>query len=400
MGSVIDKWASIASAEGLAGAGPLREWGEPTAGYGPVPGRAVDVSVIVPTYDVEKYLRQAVTSALDNDEVDIDVIIVDDGSHDASLEIAMNLASLDPRVSVIHKGNGGYGSAVNRGLDAATGEYVAILEPDDWVEPHMYDRLFAMAKSAEAASGRPVDIMKSSYWRIVDPGLPTETRMHCSYYRRLSVRDGRPFVLADEPGLVRHHPSIWSALYRRGFLEANGIRMREVPGAGWVDNPWLYETMCRAESIVYTDEAWYCYREALPGSSSSGDVSMLSLERWNDMMDILEGLGIDDRGIRSSLHIVGFRYLQEILAKGHDSIPEVRAAYEAMLRRMDLSIVSGLDCVPPSVRRLAFDANGAEVPQMDGHAYRMVLAREFGKTIRTDGLGVAMMKVRKKLARR
>ncbi|WP_289458601.1 hypothetical protein, partial [Klebsiella pneumoniae] len=83
----------------------------------------------------------------------------------------------------------------------------------------------------------------------------------------------------------------------RGFLDEKGIRFMEVPGAGWVDNPFLIETLCQADTIVYKEQPYYHYREDLPGSSSVLRKARLSFDRWNQMMDIIERLGVTDDGI-------------------------------------------------------------------------------------------------------
>lgn len=396
--TISEKWDAHLRREGLSGKTLLYEYGQPTIGFGR-PDDPVDVSVIVPTYNMERFLRQAVESILQSGRhAEIEVICVNDGSKDSSLDIMLELAREDYRVSVIDKENGGYGAAVNRGLEAARGAYVAILEPDDWVEPGMYDALFALAEEAKAQTGAYPDIVKSSYWRIVGSGTDSEHKLHCSYYRR--IQDSAvPFRIQDEPHLVMHHPSIWSALYRKGFLDDAGIRMREVPGAGWVDNPWLYETMCQAKGIVYTNDAWYCYREDLAGSSSSGNVMALSIERWHDMMDILDRLGMADPGVRASLHVIGFRYIQDIMKHEGMANPIIAKGVDGILERMDLSIVAGLPNVSPKLLAMAFETQGQPVPEFPAMRYEMTLAKEFGRTIQTDGIGTAFEKVRMKLGR-
>ena len=97
------------------------------------------VSIIVPTYNVEQYLREAMDSIINQTLKDIEIICIDDGSTDNSGKILDEYASKDSRVKVIHKKNGGYGKAMNVGLDNATGEYVGIVEPDDYIEPDMYE---------------------------------------------------------------------------------------------------------------------------------------------------------------------------------------------------------------------------------------------------------------------
>ena len=97
------------------------------------------ISVIVPIYGVEKYLKEAVDSLLNQTMNDLEIILLDDGGKDACPQIIDEYAQKDNRIIAIHKQNGGYGQTMNVGLDRATGEYIAILEPDDYIESKMYD---------------------------------------------------------------------------------------------------------------------------------------------------------------------------------------------------------------------------------------------------------------------
>lgn len=350
----------------------------------------VDVSVVVPAYNVERYVDQALSSARQNDRISLEIIAVNDGSTDGTLDILRTHERADSRVRVIDRANAGYGSGVNLGFSEARGTYVAILEPDDWVEPHMYDELFSFARGF--GGEMPPDVVKSSYWRIWMPETPEEKRLHCAYFGR--VRPSRqPFTIREAPRLLQHHPSIWSALYRRDFLVEKGIRLKEVPGAGWVDNPFWYETLCQAESIVYTDTPYYCYREDLPGSSSATRSIPLSFERWNDMKDILERLDVTDMGVNRALHTVGFRFVGEAVRQGALDDPVLRGEMTRIFFRMDLGIVVGLDQVSPSLRALAFELVGRPCPPLSKGPYLRMLAGEFFYGARTNGPGFALSSV-------
>ncbi len=355
----------------------------------------IDVTVVVPCYNTERYLDQALTSAEQNASCNLEILVLNDGSTDDSLKIMRRHETRDPRVRVIDKQNQGYGATVNRGFDEARGTYVTILEPDDWVKPHMYDDLFAYAQSFD---GLP-DIVKSPYWRVWMPTTPRERLLHCSYYHRIEP-DSQPFTLHDCPRLVQHHPSIWSALYRVDFMREKGIRMREVPGAGWVDNPFLFETMCQAESIVYLDVPYYCYREDLPGSSSATRVLKLSLERWHDMADVVDRLCPDDAGIRRALTVIGFRYAGEAVSRGALADDELREMLESVFSRMSEHDILSLENVSPQLRRLALELSHREVPAISGMGYADVLLREFAYSIGTNGVGFALVRTGVYLERR
>ena len=99
------------------------------------------VSIIVPIYNVEKYLHRCVDSIINQSHKDLEIILVDDESPDKCPEMCDEYAKQDSRVKVIHKKNGGLGYARNSGLEIATGEYVAFIDSDDYVEPDMVEKL-------------------------------------------------------------------------------------------------------------------------------------------------------------------------------------------------------------------------------------------------------------------
>ena len=100
------------------------------------------VSIIVPIYKVEKYLKQCLDSILNQTYENIEIILVDDGSPDNCGKICDEYASNDKRIRVIHKENGGLSSARNAGLDVATGEYISFIDSDDYVSENFIKRLY------------------------------------------------------------------------------------------------------------------------------------------------------------------------------------------------------------------------------------------------------------------
>lgn len=331
-------------------------------------GSHVDVSVIVPCYNTQRFLDQALTSAELNGRRSLEVIVLNDGSTDGSLRIMRGHATRDPRVRVVDKPNEGYGATVNRGIELAQGTYVAILEPDDWVRAGAYDDLFDLA----CATGTP-DVVKSSYWRIISNGTSDETRAHGYLYHR--VRNvGTRIRLEDEPQLIQYHPSIWSCLYRTEFLREHGIRMLEVPGAGWVDNPFCVHTLAAAKSVVYTDEPYYCYREDLASASSAHASAQLMVDRWHDREDVLDALDVADKGIRTANCIVGLRFLSQILSLCKDEpLPD---CCTSMARRMDPQLVASVACIAPHVVDRCLGLAGSDLHAPPAHRYKAHLAHE------------------------
>ena len=101
-----------------------------------------EISIIVPVYNVEKYLKRCIDSILNQSFTDFELILVDDGSTDNSGKIIDEYTIKDERIKVIHKENGGQGSARNRGLDIAKGNYIGFIDSDDWIHKDMYKILY------------------------------------------------------------------------------------------------------------------------------------------------------------------------------------------------------------------------------------------------------------------
>lgn len=114
------------------------------------------LSVIMPVCNVESYLAECLDSALSQSFHEIEIICINDGSTDRSLQILREYEKKDPRVKVIDKANAGYGAAMNDGLDAATGEYVGILESDDYACEHAWEKLYTLAKEHDLDMSKAV----------------------------------------------------------------------------------------------------------------------------------------------------------------------------------------------------------------------------------------------------
>ena len=120
------------------------------------------VSLVVPCYNVEKYISECLDSAVNQTLQDIEIICVNDGSTDGTLAILESYAASDSRVKIISKPNGGYGETMNRGIDAALGEYVGFLESDDYIALDALEVLYRTAKDLG-----DLDFVKSDFYRFL-----------------------------------------------------------------------------------------------------------------------------------------------------------------------------------------------------------------------------------------
>ena len=218
------------------------------------------VSIIIPTYNVEEYLDECLQSAVRQTLSDIEIICVNDGSTDSSLEILEKYARQDERIVIIDQPNGGYGKAMNAGLDRATGEYIGIIEPDDYVALDMYEDLYRIAKEND------LDFVKSDFYRFVTD----ETGDRSFKYYQLSPKEEdyhKVFSPCDTPETLNYVMNTWCGIYKRSFLEEFGIRHNETPGASFQDNGFYFQTFMYGRRAMIIDKAYYCNRRDNPNSS-------------------------------------------------------------------------------------------------------------------------------------
>ncbi len=217
------------------------------------------VSVVIPVYNVERYLRECLNSAIGQTLQDIEIICVNDGSKDHSLAILEEYAAKDPRIKIISKANSGYGHTMNTGIDHARGEFIGILESDDYLRLNMYEVLYAQAQEVGA------DFVKSNMTRFFGEGSRREfsdiplTTNH-SYYNR--VIDPR-----EEPTVFLLNMNNVTGIFRRDFLNRHNIRFHETPGASFQDVGFWFQTFSLASRVFFLNQAFYMIRRDNPNSS-------------------------------------------------------------------------------------------------------------------------------------
>lgn len=358
------------------------------------------VSIIVPIYNAGPYLEQCLDSIVGQKHDNLEIILLNDGSTDNSLSIMQRYAANDSRIKLIDKQNQGYGATCNRGLSEATGTWISIVEPDDWIEPGMYSDMLTFENNF-AQAGSPLDIVKTPYWRIWLPDTKQQRKLNCSYKNRIHPAK-QPFAIAEAAHLLCHHPSIWSAIYRKSFLDEHSIRFKEIPGAGWADNPFLVETLCQTDRIGYFDTAYYCYREETPEKSKNfaHTNTLLPLERWNDMMDVLERLGVTDERILRAHNSRGFTYLSGIIEEVDLTHDDVRAAAKHMFERMDANLVFTDNEVSPGMKRLYANLRGIPCPKINPMPHMMGLIGQGVYNLRNTGVSNTLFATRNYLAKR
>ncbi len=286
----------------------------------------IKVSVIVPVYDVEKYLRQCLDSILAQTLSDIEIILINDGSCDGCPQICDEYAKKDKRIRLVHKKNGGYGQSCNVGLNMAQGEYVAICEPDDFLAPQMYADLYKIAKDYNS------DIVKSCFNNFFD--VDGQTEISKTIWDTANIPQNT-FTIFECPLFFYYHPSIWSCIYKREFLEKHHIRFVEASGAGWTDNPFQVQTMCLAKRINYTDEAYYFWRRTTRNEAEDLKDFRLPFRRSDEIHQWLADNNINDFGVLSCLALREMCYVNIALGSAKmEDYNELEPLVAKLLKRI------------------------------------------------------------------
>ena len=214
------------------------------------------ISVVVPVYNVEKYLKECIDSILNQTLEDIEIICVNDGSTDSSLDILNDYAKKDKRIIVINKSNSGYGHTMNMGLNATTGEYIGIIESDDFADKNMFEDLYKLAKEYDA------DIVKGDWYNYWSKNKFARKNNRISSAKALKLTNSK-----QDKSLLRINPSVWSAIYKKDFLNKYNIRFLETPGASYQDLAFSFKVFALAERVILTDKAYLYYRQDNMNSS-------------------------------------------------------------------------------------------------------------------------------------
>lgn len=213
------------------------------------------VSIIVPIFNVEKYLDECLNSVINQTLKEIEIILVNDGSTDSSPEIIKKYAGKDDRIIVIDKENGGYGQSMNLGLKKAKGKYIGVVESDDWIEHDMFKTLFSLAEHNN------LEIARSEFYYL-DSDTLKDTKSNTDYVPHNCVVSPR-----DKQSIFMQQPSIWANLYLRTFLTDNEIEFLETPGASYQDTSFSFKVYACAERFMMIDDAFYHYRVGANSSS-------------------------------------------------------------------------------------------------------------------------------------
>lgn len=254
------------------------------------------VSIILPVYNVAPYLRQSLDSIIAQTLSDIEIICVDDGSTDESGQILDEYKEKDERIKVIHKKNAGTGAARNDGLKIATGECIGFVDPDDWILPNMYERLYNLLQD------KGLDIVMFTPDVYNDKTGKHEGFLYFQDSNFPKFLDDKVFN-KDDISPFSYPMCVWNKLYRKRLFDENNIEFAE--GLDFEDHKVIFKSLFTAKRIYFIREKLYVYRHSREGSIlSDNDTRMFDHIK---IYDIVENI-LKETGNWEKFHLDFLRY--------------------------------------------------------------------------------------------
>lgn len=244
----------------------------------------ISVSVIMPSLNVGQYIEECIQSVIKQTLRNIEIICIDAGSIDGTLEIIRKYANADERIKLIHSDVKSYGYQVNIGIQMARGEYIAILETDDFVAEDMYEKLYSKAKSND------LDVSRADFYYLYHDCKDLLAESHVGDLADITYN--KVFLQSEAYESVPMDSGLWKGIYRREFLIQNSIALNDTPGAAYQDIGFLMQVAYANPRIMFIPDSLYYYRyERDDSSSCSKDVLKYVYQEY---------LYLKDRGILSN----------------------------------------------------------------------------------------------------
>lgn len=238
----------------------------------------------MPSLNVAPYIGECLESIVNQSLAEIEIICIDAASTDGTREIIANYVNKDERITCIDSDIKSYGHQVNIGIKAAKGEYIAILETDDYVDFAMYEKLYDLASKYE------LDYIKADFDSFIERKygrLFFSQRRFCDrdkYHRIVNGQELPEIFVADF--------SLWSGIYKRDFLNRFDIELNESQGAAYQDIGFVLLVMTYAKRAMYIDNSFYRYRMRREGCSSCSD-KILQFS-YQEFARLIDELHLDD----------------------------------------------------------------------------------------------------------
>ena len=262
------------------------------------------ISVIMPIYNAEKYVKKSIDSLVNQTTNEIEIILVDDGSTDGSGSICDQYDGSE-NVKIIHKENGGLSDARNAGIDAAKGKFLGFVDSDDYVHPRFYELLL------QALKGEGADIAGCDVKKVCKTEKIEEKEQQPI---RRAVYSGREATanLYDAQMYLKSVVA-WNKLYKKELFE----EIRFPKGKLHEDEFTSYKLLYQSESVVYINRAYYFYFQREDGimGKEQRKISPAVLEAYEEMERFFS-----EKGEKDLLQMMMYRYLSMVRRYASDAV--------------------------------------------------------------------------------
>lgn len=235
------------------------------------------VSIIIPCWNVEKYLSRCMESIIEQTYKNIEVILINDGSSDSTLEICREYERLDYRIKVISQDNKGVSSARNQGMKYAGGDYIMFIDPDDYVENHYVERMLSIAHNHQAKM-----VVCHGLDCNEDGSIYEEKKRYLSKAKEERILFNEKYHFGD----YYSHATVWGVLFRKDIIQ--GLRFDKTLFVG-EDTLFYIQAMKKSKEIYYLAEGMYHYihYSSSAAHGAYNDKKLTEINSWEKVIDIL-----------------------------------------------------------------------------------------------------------------
>lgn len=291
--------------------------------------KKIKVSIIVPVYNVEEYIEKCLKSLVSQTLQEIEIIVVNDGSLDNSMNTVKNFL-FDSRIIVINKKNGGLSSARNIGIKKAVGKYIAFVDSDDFINETMFEELYKYAEETKS------DVVASKVLLFNNKTLEITKRK--SKYSEYSKNLKNPFYLFEE------NIEVWNKIYKRDFILKNDLYFEE--GMIHEDDLFTLRVFLSTNKIKFLDKYHYFYRIEREGSIITRLNKEKSLKSLEKILNFLINIKINEKEIYLilKLEILKLNYRQRIMClKREKNISKSEILQREILLKNNWKYLSSLE---------------------------------------------------------
>ena len=292
------------------------------------------ISVIVPVYNVEKYLEKCVNSLINQSYTDLEIILVDDGATDSSGAMCDELQKLDRRIKVIHKVNGGLSDARNTGIEIATGDYITFLDSDDYVHPDLYQNLYRLIIEKDC------DVAICNYEYVDEEGKGVYPISDVLKDEVITGKEALNKLMLDEGNF--YYVTAWNKLYRKEIFK----EIRFPKGKVHEDEYVAHRVLDKCSKVVTTKEVYIYYVQRQGSITNKGinvkklDCAWAFYDRYKYCMEIGEK-EVANYALRQSYAVV------LTCIEGLD-----KKTYKKEIKDIMWTVIRALGCNPRSVKLL------------------------------------------------